>query len=229
MQKEFHKEIIEESTGKKEDNNEHNDFHEPWYKGPIKIIMGLFLILLMILWIFPHYGVKQNPEPNYIPSLDEMNIAEMSISEINSDDIRAYVQVDSEIKQLADKIVSLSCERTHKVCNAKAIFYFVQNNFNYLNDPLAFEYYKTPQESLRSNNGDCDDASILLSSLLKSIGFRTRFVFVPGHVFVQVDIDEAISSYKDEDDWISLDATCNGCEFGEVHYKYANAKKSYIE
>ena len=137
--------------------------------------------------------------------------------------------INRKIKQIADQIVTLSCTETHPVCNAKAIFYFVQNNFNYLNDPLAFEYYKTPQESLQSNTGDCDDSSILTASLLQAVGFRTRFVFVPGHVFVQVRIPEAISSYKDEDNWINLDATCSGCKFGEIHYSYSKKEKRYLE
>jgi hypothetical protein len=208
---------------------EHEEFKDPWYKGPIKIIGGLFLILIIITMVIPFYGVKQNPEPNYVPSLEELSIPELQIPIVDSSDIRTYIQTTSEIKQLADTIVTLSCKETHKVCNAKAIFYFVQQNFNYLNDPLAFEYYKTPQESLKSNSGDCDDGSILLSSLLQSIGLRTRFVFVPGHVFVQVKIPEAITSYKDDNDWINLDSTCQGCKFGEIHYKYTEKEKVYSE
>jgi transglutaminase-like putative cysteine protease len=211
-----------------EHHEEYFDDHDPWYRGPIKIIMGLFLILILILWLVPFYGIKQNPEPNYLPTIAELNVPDMTIPEINSNKISAYVQVNSGIKQIADKIVTLSCKETHKVCNAKAIFYFVQKNFNYLNDPLTFEYYKTPQESLKSNSGDCDDASILLSSLLQSIGFQTRFVFVPGHVYVQVKIPEAVSSYKTEDDWINIDATCSNCKFGEISYTYSDAKKSYL-
>ena len=217
-----------------EHEDHHEDHHEdifddhiPWYKGPMKVILGLFLLLLIILMTVPFYAIKQNPEPAYTPSLEELNIPEMAIPEINSGKINAFIQVNQEIKQVADKIVTLSCKTTHKVCNTKAIFYFVQKNFNYLNDPLAFEYFKTPQESFKSNSGDCDDSSILLSSLLQSIGLQTRFVFVPGHVFVQVKLTEAISSYKDEQDWVNLDATCQGCKFGEIHYSYADSKKSY--
>ena len=206
---------------------QHEDDHEPWYKGPIKVIIGLFLILLLVMWLIPYYGIKQNPEPNYLPTLENLNVPEMTIPETNSEKITAYVQVNPEIKQIADKIVTLSCEETSKVCNSKAIFYFVQKNFNYLNDPLAFEYYKTPQESFNSNSGDCDDASILLSSLLQSIGLQTRFVFVPGHVFVQVKLKEAISRYKSEGDWVNLDATCSNCEFAELDYSYSGSKKSY--
>ena len=211
-----------------EDRQEYDDYKDPWYKGPLKVIMGLFLILLLVLWLVPHYGIKQNPEPNYLPTIAELNISEMAVPDVGSEKITAYVSVTPEIKQIADKIVTVSCEKTHKVCNAKAIFYFVQKNFNYLNDPLAFEYYKTPQESFKSDSGDCDDSSILLSSLLQSIGLQTRFVFVPGHVFVQVKLLEAISAYKDDENWINLDATCSNCEFGEIHYSYADSKKSYL-
>jgi len=211
-----------------EHQEEHFEGHEPWYKGPAKIIIGIFLLLLVILWLVPFYGIKQNPEPNYLPILDDLNVPELTVPEITDQDIRSYVQTSQDIKQIADKIVTLSCKETHKVCNTKAIFYFVQQNFNYLNDPLAFEYFKTPQESFNAQAGDCDDASILLSSLLQSVGFYTRFVFVPRHVYVQVKISEAKSSYKDDDGWISIDATCQSCKFGEISYTYSDAKKEYL-
>ncbi len=204
------------------------DEHKPWYKSPLKYIVAIFLIFLVVLWIVPIYGVKQNPEPQKIPTLNELNIQIKNIPNITSNDIRDYIQTSSEIKQIADRIIALSCLDTHKVCNAKALFYFVQKNFNYVNDPLAFEYFKTPQESFSSNTGDCDDSSIFLSSLLRSVGFNTRFVKVPSHIFVQVKIPEAISSYKTGDGWINLDSTCKGCKFGEIHYSYSNSNKIFL-
>ena len=200
----------------------------PWYKGPLRIIIGLFLILIIIMWLVPYYGVKQNPKPNYTPKLSELKLSTMAIPTINSSNIRAYVQTTPEIKQLADQIVVLSCAQTHPVCNAKALFYFVQQNFNYLSDPLAFEYYKTPQESLQTSSGDCDDTAILLSSLLQSIGLRTRFVLVPRHVYVQVHLPEAAFGDK-EGNWVNLDATCQSCGFGEIAPQYSSARKSYFE
>ncbi|PIZ51760.1 hypothetical protein COY27_02455 [Candidatus Woesearchaeota archaeon CG_4_10_14_0_2_um_filter_33_13] len=211
------------------DLSEFQEQKEPWYKGPIKYIIGVFLLLMIIMWLVPFYGVKQNPEPNYIPSVEELHVPSMTVPNITSNDIRSYIQTTSEIKQIADKIVSLSCFQTSKVCNAKAIFYFVQKNFNYVNDPLAFEYFKTPQESLKSDVGDCDDTSILLSSLLQSIGLQTRFVFVPNHVYVQVKLSEAISAYKEEGDWINLDATCDNCKFGEISPQYYKSEKEYSQ
>ena len=211
-----------------EDMMEDQPFRDPWYRGPIRIIMGIFLLLLVILWLVPFYGIKQNPEPNYLPTIEDLNIQELTVPEVNSNDMRSYVQITQDIKQISDKIVTLSCKETHKVCNAKAMFYFVQQRFNYLNDPLAFEYFKTPQESFNAQAGDCDDASILLSSLLQSIGLQTRFVFVPRHVYVQVKIPEAKSSYKDDEGWINIDATCQSCKFGEISYTYSDTEKRYL-
>jgi transglutaminase-like putative cysteine protease len=200
---------------------------EPWYKGPIRTIIGIFLILLIILWVIPATGIKQNPEPQHQVKLSDLQITEMSIPQVASSNIQSYVQTTSDIKRVADKIVSLACPTTHKVCNAKAIFYFVRDNFKYVNDPLAYEYYKTPQESFASSVGDCDDGSILLSSLLQSVGFKTRFVFVPRHVYVQVEIPEAVGSLKTEGNWISIDSTCRDCRFGEIHYSYQGLQKRY--
>jgi len=202
---------------------------QPWYQTPLKYIIALFLILLIILWIVPHYGIKQNPEPSYTPTIEELNIQITQIPDVSSPNIKDYIQTSPEIKQITDKIITLSCPQTHRVCNAKALFYFVQKNFNYVNDPLAFEYYKTPQESFISQNGDCDDATILTSSLLRSAGFQTRFVKVPQHIYLQVKIPEAISSYKTKNNWINLDPTCNSCQFGEIHYSYTNSHKEYLE
>ena len=43
------------------------ELHEPWYKGPLKYILALFLILLLLLTIIPHYAIKLDPEPQHIP------------------------------------------------------------------------------------------------------------------------------------------------------------------
>jgi transglutaminase-like putative cysteine protease len=201
---------------------------EPWYKGPIKVIIGLFLLLMVVMWIVPHYGIKQNPEPNYTPLLEELSVSQMQIPEVDSDYIYDYVLVDSEIKRLADRIVTLSCPNTNKVCNAKAIFYFVQKNFDYVNDPLDFEYYKTPHESFISENGDCDDTAIVLASLLRAVGLQTRFVKVPRHVYLQVKIPEAISSYKTNEGWINLDSSCKNCGFGEINFRYSKSHKEFL-
>lgn len=61
----------------------------------------------------------------------------------------------------------------------------------YVRDIRGIETVHDPDTMLRIMAGDCDDKSILLASLLESIGHRTRFVaiaYAPGqfsHVWVQ--------------------------------------------
>lgn len=43
-----------------------------------------------------------------------------------------------------------------------------------------------PHQTLARRTGDCDDTTVLLASLLGNLGVATRFVDVPGHIFLLV-------------------------------------------
>ena len=203
---------------------------EKWYKGPIKWILALFLILLLLLWLIPTYSVKLDPRPDYIPKLGEVVGMDIIVNETysNSVSLELVNGRDPFVKRVADKIVVQSCGGKGKVCHAKAVFYFVRDNFEYVLDPTAFEYVKSAKQSLVSGGGDCDDASVLLASLLDSVGIRTKFVFIPGHVYVQAYLPESLRKYKVNKDWVNLDATCGNCEFGEVPYQNVDKNKRYL-
>ena len=189
-------------------------------KTPLIYVIIPFLILLMILMIIPYYSIKLNPEPKNIPGLEIIpeNIELIDLGNISYRSYNNYLTPnDPVIKQLADKIVTQSCKE-NRICYAKALYYFVRDNFNYVSDPLAFEYVKTPRESLIAKGGDCDDASVLLANLERAIGINTKFVFIPGHVYIQIYLPEAPKKYS-KDGWINLDATCKNCEFGEISYR----------
>ncbi len=195
---------------------------EPWWKKPFTIIISLFLILMLIVWYFPSQAVKIDPDPTYIPNIEEVvpKIEDFQKTEIYS--AEQYPSLidpsDPVIKQVADRIVSLSCDGS-KVCHAKALYYFVIQNFQYVSDPNRYEYVKSAKESLTTLTGDCDDASVLLANLLEAVGIRTRFVFIPGHVYVQAYLPEAVRRYKSEDsEYVSLDPTCSNCRFGELPF-----------
>ncbi len=197
---------------------------DPWWRGPLRYILGLFLILLLVVWFFPSQAIKVDPEPRYIPIIEEVvpDTLELSRPNITLDsrsDYLKYIQPnDPQIKQIADKIVALSCEG-NRICYAKAIYYFVRDNFQYVSDPAAYEYVKTARESLSVQGGDCDDASVLAANLLQAIGIPTRFVFIPGHVYIQAYLPDAPRRYKSEGaDVVSLDLTCSNCDFGELPY-----------
>jgi len=202
-----------------------NEEEEPWYKGPLRIILSLLLILLLIGFVVPYYSIRINPEPKRIISIDEINL---SVSEINlssshrinnvSDFLNFLEKDNPKIKYVADRVVSSACPY-NKLCYAKALYYFVKNNFNYIPDPRGIEYVKKPTETLVSRGGDCDDLALLLASLLESVGIKTRFVFIPRHVYIQAYLPEAKTSLKDKEGFVSLDVTCGYCNFGEVAYQ----------
>lgn len=112
--------------------------------------------------------------------------------------------VDPAIRAAAAGIVYLTPEKDPG-SEVAAIFDHVQNRIRYLSDVNGVETIATAAKTLAWKQGDCDDKSILLASLLESIGYPTRFVVagytVAGqleHVYVQVWLG---------DEWVDLDAT----------------------
>jgi hypothetical protein len=206
------------------------EYEEEQKNSPIKWILSIFLILILLLWLIPTYAIKLDPSPDYIVSLSEVVDSEIIVE----DNYSSFVSLelvngkDPVVKGVADKIVVNGCGNKGKICHAKSIFYFVRDNFEYVLDPTAFEYVKSAKQSLAVGGGDCDDASVLLASLLDSVGVRTRFVFVPRHVYVQAYLPEALNRYKTEGEWVNLDATCKNCEFGEITYSTAESNKRYL-
>lgn len=86
----------------------------------------------------------------------------------------------------------------------KALFSFVQNNIRYIRDIHTVETVHLPEKILEYGQGDCDDKSILLASMLESIGHPTRFVAAGfnGRPYSHVWVDTKIGTK-----WVSLDAT----------------------
>lgn len=87
-----------------------------------------------------------------------------------------------------------------------ALHNWVKEEIRYIKDIHDVETIQTPIQTLRLRQGDCDDKSSLVASLLESIGHRTRFVavgFTPdslSHVFVQTKIGK---------NWVSVECTEN--------------------
>lgn len=201
---------------------------EPWYKGPIKYIMMVFLLLLIVLWYFPKESIRLDPEPSRIPSIEEVLPVgfELENRTIEGNDLYAYIKPnDPVIKQIANKISTLACDG-NQVCQSKAIYYFVRDNIEYVADPLGLEYFEDPKELLITKGGDCESGTILLASLLGAIGLDYELVFIPRHVFLKIRLDKALKRYK-IDDFVYLDWTCETCGFGELPLsdkRYINSK-----
>lgn len=93
----------------------------------------------------------------------------------------------------------------------RALWNYVKENIKYVKDINEVETVHYPTQVLAQKAGDCDDHSLLLASLLESVGYPTLFkaVGVRGsqlcHVYTQVHLGNK---------WISLETTVPGVAMG---------------
>ena len=180
---------------------------------PLKIIAGTFLVLLLVCSIIPLYSLRLNPEPKSIPGIEA--IPDFS-PRFQNRSVSIYEMIEPDnavVKLVATRIASQSCPSESKSCQAKAIYYFVRDNIQYVSDPG--EYYQYPDETLYSLGGDCDDMAILLVSMEQAIGVQSKLVFAPNHVYAKVSIPKNMLS-SSSNKWIDVDPTCKECKFGHL-------------
>lgn len=88
---------------------------------------------------------------------------------------------------------------------ADALFRFVRDRIRYVLDVSDLETLHTPDVILRQGAGDCDDKSILLATLLESIGHKTKFVAMAWDSgFEHVSVETRIGSV-----WVNCETTEN--------------------
>lgn len=90
---------------------------------------------------------------------------------------------------------------------------------NYVIDPQSsyveavanaqyIDYLQFPSQSLTYRAGDCDDLSILFSSLLESVGIQTAFITIPGHIYMAFSLEmpeeQARNLFSNIDDFIFI-------------------------
>jgi transglutaminase-like putative cysteine protease len=110
--------------------------------------------------------------------------------------INESVERDPIMRTAAILILSHSPKSTEQndVLELKTIHRFVRNNFRYTRDIFKRETLHEPQVILLKNASiDCDDFSILLSSLFISVGYKVRLKAVRTkgkpmihHVYIEV-------------------------------------------
>lgn len=68
-----------------------------------------------------------------------------------------------------------------------SLFKHINRNFKYVSDNKRDEYFASPRETIENGlGGDCDDHSILMVSVLQSIGARCRIVLIEGHAYPEL-------------------------------------------
>lgn len=87
--------------------------------------------------------------------------------------VRQY-KTDSGVHLLAREITR-GLQSYDKSSEITALQHFVRDRIRYAMDVEGVETLQTPPYTLRIMAGDCDDKSILLATLLASMGYKTLF------------------------------------------------------
>ena len=127
---------------------------------------------------------------------------------------------DEQINILAIRTVADAHD--DELLKTKAILGFVSNEIHYVSDPGdGAEHAKDPITTLVAGGGDCEDQTLLLCSMLESVGVKTYIVFTDDHVFALVrfsheypDLAAAPHVYVDGVPCYALDAADPGATIG---------------
>ncbi len=85
-----------------------------------------------------------------------------------------------------------------------ALHRYVRDGIRYTLDTNEVEVLQTPTRLLRTRQGDCDDKSLLLATLLEAAGHPARFVAVG---FDGVNLSHVLVEAKSGENWIPLETT----------------------
>jgi len=118
----------------------------------------------------------------------------------------------------------------------RAVYNVLQNlGITYVSTKTAFtsafaQRVRLPVQTLSDKGGNCIETTLLFDAIFEAIGFRTRFVFVTGHVFL------AVEEWPGSQTVLPLETTLIGVgsydkarEIGLQTYKGAKGDQEYLE
>jgi hypothetical protein len=89
-------------------------------------------------------------------------------------------------------------------------------------NPIVVDSISLPRDTLKRITGDCDDLTVLYSSLLETVGIQSGFITIPGHIysifntgvpsrdFKKVHPERGMSIDIDGDLWVPVEITMIG-------------------
>gem|GEM_PF-1480601 len=99
----------------------------------------------------------------------------LSKLDLNNNEVRTYAN---------EKLTG--CNALNTECIVNALYRDVLMNYSCVNLPMDNTTLQTPQQTIASKQGTCEDLSILLCSLLSNIGLNSSLVFTNEHVYAMV-------------------------------------------
>lgn len=172
--------------------------------------------------------------------------------------VAAFVtERDEEIRSYARRVIAGSRDERNDAVDAAlqdamTIFIaMVESDLMYFRDPTSsyasastsgatIDYMQFPRQTLTDYGGDCDDLSVCFNALLESVGRRTAFITVPGHIMpavaLQMTDSEARSAFLDPTDlvfdedgtvWVPIEITALEDSFYEAWQDGAQTYRQY--
>lgn len=92
---------------------------------------------------------------------------------------------DQQLNQMTTRLVADT--QDDEVKKTQVLLDFVSKEIHYVSDPGdGVEYAKDPVSTLIAGGGDCEDQTLLLCSMLETVGVKTYIAFTDEHVFALV-------------------------------------------
>jgi len=115
---------------------------------------------------------------------------------------------DFHIRQTAiDILFDRDVKPKDYIGEIRALFEWVQQNIRYTRDTFGVEVLHSARRMLELRAGDCDDLSILLGSMLESIGHPVRLVLTGSNPLRPAFFTHVYIEASHRNRWIPLDAT----------------------
>lgn len=118
-----------------------------------------------------------------------MNRSVMRCGTIMVPSANLMIEPDNEyVKSIGKQILEMTEGKSDRE-KATVALRFVQEEISYLSDEQLYgctEFWAYPTETLYLHKGDCEDKSILLCSILLSMGYDSVLLDYPGHIAVGV-------------------------------------------
>jgi len=144
----------------------------------------------------------------------------------------AYVTASElYIEVIASKLSEVAIKEGYSKSQFAAAFI---QSLAYVGDEIIRydDYPKYPLETLAEQNGDCEDVSYLASSIINAMGIDSVLVELPGHMAIAVAYSGNPEGYyyksKNGRNYYYIEATCEGCDVGEMPSKYRNTSAKII-
>lgn len=138
-----------------------------------------------------------------------------------------YAYEHPEYSILPDLANMLNCAAESEGFNRDQTLAFVISFVQQLDyQPEQGEYPKFPVETLAEHGGDCEDTSILLSALLRLLGYRTLLINPPRHMAIAVACEDCRGTWYEKGGvrYFYVETTASGYAVGDAPEDYKDSK-----